>query len=128
MMKKEEREAKGAFWLQHLRECSTSGERLSVYCHRHGLDVDEGYRWTRTLRRAGLWPVKQKGDRGATSAVVTGKSAPRFARVRITSGQEAELTSALALRLVLANGRRAELVLSDEQQLPRVLRLLEQAT
>jgi hypothetical protein len=117
MMKKEEREAKGAFWLQHLRECSTSGERLSVYCHRHGLDVDEGYRWTRTLR-----------DRGATSAVVTGKSAPRFARVRITSGQEAELTSALALRLVLANGRRAELVLSDEQQLPRVLRLLEQAT
>ena len=59
--------------------------------------------------------------------MVTGKSAARFARVRTASGQEAELTSPLALRLVLANGRRAELVLSDEQQLPRVLRLLEQA-
>ena len=126
MMKKEEREAKSAFWLQQLRECSASGEHLSAYAHRQGLDVDEGYRWTRTLRRAGLWPVKQKADRGAASALVARKSAPRFARVRMEPAQRAELTSPLLLQLMLANGRRAELILSDEQQLPRVLRLLEE--
>ncbi len=120
MMKKEEREAKSAFWLQHLRECVAAGEDLSVYARRRGLDVDEGYRWTRILRRAGLWPVKQKADRGAAS------SAPRFARVRIEPAQRAGLTSPLLLQLMLVNGRRAELILSDEQQLPRVLRLLEE--
>jgi hypothetical protein len=126
MMKKEDREAKGAFWLQHLCECSASGEHLSAYTHPHGLDVDEGYRWTRTLRRAGLWPVKQKRESAAASALVARESTARFARVRIESAQRAELTSALLLRLMLANGRRAELILSDEQQLPRVLTLLEQ--
>jgi hypothetical protein len=126
MMKKEEREAKSAFWLQHLRECTASGEHLSAYTHRYGLDADEGYRWRRSLRRAGLWPVKQKGDREAASAPVARKSTPRFARVRIESVRRAELTLPLALQVMLANGRRAELILSDEQQLPRVLRLLEE--
>jgi hypothetical protein len=126
MMKKEEREAKSAFWLQRLCECTACGEHLSAYAHRHELDVDEGYRWTRTLRRAGLWPVKQKVDHEAASALVARKSTPRFARVRMEPAQRAELTSALLLQLVLANGRRAELILSDERQLPRVLRLLEE--
>jgi hypothetical protein len=125
MMKKEEREAKRAFWLQHIRECSACGERLSRYAQRHGLDVDEGYRWKRRLRRAGLWPLKPRSDCGAT-ALVARQSAPRFARVRVASAQEAEFSSALTLRLMLANGRRAELTLSDEQQLPRVLKLLEE--
>jgi hypothetical protein len=126
MMKNEEREAKRVFWLQQLRECSASGERLSAYTHRHGLDADEGYRWTRILRRAGLWPAAQKADRGAASASVARKSAPRFARVRIESARHAHLASPLTLQLLLANGRRAELILSDERQLPRVLRLLEE--
>ena len=125
MTKNEEREAKRAHWLQHLRECATSGEHLSVYAQRHGLDADEGYRWTRILRRAGLWPaVKRKAD-GAAAALGARKFAPRFARVRIESAH-AELTSSLTLQVMLANGRRAELVLSDERQLPRVLRLLEE--
>lgn len=126
MMRKEERAAKRAFWLQHLREWSGSGEHLSVYAQRHGLDVEEGYSWTRALRRAGLWPVSQKAGRGGASVVVARQAAPRFARVRIESARRAELTSALALQLMLANGRRAELLLSDERQLPRVLRLLEE--
>jgi len=126
MMRNEEREAKGAFWLQHLRERAASGEPLSVYARRQGLDADEGYRWTRILRRAGLWsPVKQKADGGAVAALVERKSLPRFARVRIESAH-AHLTSSLTLQLMLANGRRAELLLSDERQLPRVLRLLEE--
>jgi len=127
MLKKEEREAKGAFWLQHLREWSASGGRLAEYAQRHELDVDEGYRWTRILRRAGRWPQPRKSDGSASSLIVTRKSAPRFARVQIEPLRRPELALALRLQLQLANGRRAELVLSDERQLPRVLGLLEQA-
>ena len=51
--------------------------------------------------------------------------APRFARVRIVPEQHT-VSAPLHLQLHLANGRRAELVLSDERQLARVLELLEQ--
>jgi hypothetical protein len=50
---------------------------------------------------------------------------PRFARVRIVP-EDRTVLAPLHLQLHLANGRRAELVLSDERQLPRVLELLEQ--
>ena len=50
---------------------------------------------------------------------------PRFARVRI-AGEPSAVSGPLHLQLHLANGRRAELLLSDERQLPRVLELLEQ--
>ena len=58
--------------------------------------------------------------------MVRRKSTPRFARVRIEPSRGSELLSALKVQLLLANGRRAELLLSDERQLPRVLSLLEQ--
>jgi hypothetical protein len=48
-----------------------------------------------------------------------------FARVRIVP-EDGAVSSALSVRLHLANGRRAELLLSDERQLARVLALLEQ--
>jgi len=126
MMKKEEREAKGEFWLQHLHEWSASGEPFSQYARQHELDVDEGYRWTRILRDAGRWPQPPKSNGAAASAMVSRKSAPRFARVRIEPPRRTEIAAALRLQLQLINGRRAELVLSDEQQLVRVLGLLEQ--
>jgi hypothetical protein len=52
MMNREEREARSAFWMQDLRECSSAGERLSNYALRHGLNIGEGYQWTRVLPRA----------------------------------------------------------------------------
>jgi hypothetical protein len=60
MMKKEKREAKDAFRLLHLHDWSASGERLLDYAPRHELNIDEEYRRTRVLRRAGQWPVQQK--------------------------------------------------------------------
>ena len=54
MMNREEREARRAFWMQHLRECSIAGEQLSSYALRHGLNIGERYQWTRVLRREGL--------------------------------------------------------------------------
>jgi hypothetical protein len=59
------------------------------------------------------------------STVVATRAPPRFARVRIVAEQSA-VSAPLHLQLHLANGRRAELLLSDERQLPRVLALLEE--
>jgi len=125
MTKKEERDAKGALWLKHLQECARLKERLSTYTRRHELNVHEGYHWTRVLRREGLWPLQPHSLTGASSAVVASKSVPRFARVRIEP-LRAEPAFPLRLQLILANGRQAQLELSDERQLPRVLGLLEQ--
>jgi hypothetical protein len=49
-----------------------------------------------------------------------------FARVRVMP-EPGAVSAPLHLQLHLANGRRADLLLSDERQLPRVLELLEQS-
>jgi len=74
MMNREEGEAKRAFWMEHLRECSSAGEQLSSYALRHGLNIGERYHWTRVLRREGLWPLQPKSKTAAPSAVVASKS------------------------------------------------------
>lgn len=124
MTRKEEREVKRALWLKHLQECARLKERLLTYTRRHELNVHEGYHWTRVLRREGLWPLQPHSLTGASSAVVASKSVPRFARVRIEPPR-VEPAFPLRLQLILANGRQAQLELSDERQLPRVLGLLE---
>jgi len=71
-----------------------------------------------------MWPKGPKQAPNAGRALVAVKStALRFARVRLAADRS---SAPLRLQLQLSNGRRAELVLSDERQLPRVLRLLEQ--
>jgi hypothetical protein len=126
MTKQEERAARRAFWLQHLRECSMAGERLSSYARRHELRVGEGYHWTRVLKREGVWPLQPVGGTAAQSVIVKREPVPRFARVRIEPPRASELFLPLKVQLLLANGRRAEVLLSDERQLLRVLSLLEQ--
>jgi hypothetical protein len=127
MGNQEERAARRAFWMHHLRECSKAGEWLSSYARRHELKVGEGYHWTRVLKREGLWPPPPEGGSSAQSVIVKRKPVPRFARVRIEPPSVAEIMLPLKVQLLLANGRRAELLLSDERQLPRVLCLLETA-
>jgi hypothetical protein len=125
MGNQEERAVRRAFWMRHLRECSKARERLSIYARRHELKVGEGYHWTRVFKREGLWPLAPEGEASAQSVILERKAVPRFARVRIQPPALAEMVLPLKLQLLLANGRRAELLLSDERQLPRVLSLLE---
>jgi len=125
MTTKEERDARGAFWLKHLQECASLKEHLSTYTRRHELDVHEGYHWTRVLRREGLWPPQSRSRTSAASGILSSKATPRFARVQVEPPR-AVRAFPLRLQLILANGRRAQLELSDERQLPRVLDLLEQ--
>jgi hypothetical protein len=106
-----------------LQEAAAAKETSVEYTRRRGLRVGEAYRWKQHLRRTGQWPrdvAKQKITRRATSAEL------RFAQVRIAPDHGAESMTPLRLNIQLVNGRRAELTLSDEDQLARVLKLLEQ--
>jgi hypothetical protein len=117
-MSNEDREAKGAQWLQRLQEAAALKESLVDYCRRRGLRPGEAYQWKRNLRSSGRWPA----IKASRSSMV--EAAPGFARVRIVPEHP---TAPLRLQLYLANGRRAKLLLSDERQLARVLELLEQS-
>ena len=126
MMKDEDREAKAAVWLQRLRAAAAAKEPLVEYARRHGLKPGEAYRWRENLRRAGQWPAHPtNAARASRAAVAPGTGIPRFARVRIAPERSALSSAMLCVHVQLANGRRVELNLSDEQ-LPRVLNLLEQ--
>jgi hypothetical protein len=128
MLSNEDREAKAVQWLQRLQEAAALKESLVDYCRRHGLRPGEAYQWKRNLRGAGRWPaLRSEATETRRSTVVARTAPPGFARVRILAEQGTE-PAPLHLQLHLANGRRAELVLSDERQLARVLELLEQST
>lgn len=122
----EDRQAKRALWLKHWQDWSASAESFAEYARRHELEVDEGYRWKRILQRAGLLPEQLRRFSGDEDAKTSKPGAVRFARVRIESAQRVEAPAPLRLHLVLANGRRAELILHDESQLLRLLNRLEQ--
>jgi hypothetical protein len=125
-MSNEDRATQALVWLERLREAAAGKQSLVEYCRRHRLRPGEAYQWKRNLRSAGRWPeVSSEAANTSRSAVVAGTASPRFARVRIAVEQRA-VSAPLHLQLHLANGRRVELLLSDEQQLPRVLGLLEE--
>jgi len=119
-MSNEDREAKGALWQQRLQEATTLKESLVDYCRRRGFRPGEAYQWKRNLRSSGRWPA----SKASGSTEVARMAPPGFARVRIVPEHR---TAPLHLQLHLANGRRADLLLSDERQLARVLELLEQS-
>lgn len=121
----EDREAKAELWLQRLQEAAGLKESLVDYCRRHGFKPGEAYQWKRNLRGAGRWPALGSEETDPSRSTVVATAAARFARVRIVPEQGA-VSAPLHLQLHLANGRRAELLLSDERQLPRVLALLEE--
>lgn len=120
-MSNEDREKQALAWLERLREAAAGKQSLVEYCRRHGLRPGEAYQWKRNLRSSGRWPV----GKASGSTEVARTVPPGFARVRMMA-DEGAVSAPLHLQLHLANGRRADLLLSDERQLPRVLELLEQ--
>jgi hypothetical protein len=120
-MSNEDRESQALVWLERLREAAAGKQSLVEYCRRHGLKPGEAYKWKRKLRSAGRWPATKANGR----TEVARTAPPGFARVRIVP-EHRSVSAPLHLQLQLANGRRADLLLSDERQLPRVLALLEE--
>jgi hypothetical protein len=97
---------------------------MAEYARREGFDADAAYRWRRVLRRTGQW-MEADGTPTVNKAVMVKKrkAVVRFARVAVN---DAPLASAsLLLRLVLTNGRHAELEIGGVAHLGEVLGVLE---
>jgi len=83
------------------------------------------YHWRKVLRREGRWPDDLDGQRGTRRETAASDSARvplHFARVKLS---ESARRSALTVRVILANGRRAEIDLDDAERLGEVLITLE---
>jgi hypothetical protein len=108
-------------WLAHWQGWQSSGVSMAEYARREGFDVDAAYRWKRILRRTGQWT-----EAAAASAVKSKKrlAAVRFARVAL---RDTPSPASMLLRVVLVNGRRAELEIGGIASLGEVLGVLERA-
>ena len=128
MLTREQRATMGAMWLGRWRAWQESGVSMAEYARREGFDADAAYRWQRVLRRTGQW-VEADGTpaEGKTVEVRRRRRKPtvRFARVAVKDTPVA--AASMLLRLVLTNGRRAELEIVGVAHLGEVLGVLERA-
>lgn len=118
MLTQEKRTAMGAMWRAHWQGWQSSGVPMAEYARREGFDAEAAYRWKRILRRNGQW-IEGDASLGAGKSARIKKLTPaiRFAHVAV-SGVPPTL---MQLRLVLSNGRRAELDIGGVAQLGDVL-------
>ena len=123
MLTREQQGTKSAAWLARWQGWQGSAVSMAQYAREQGFDAQEGYRWKRILQRTGQWVAT---DVGATvAAPKKAKVAARFARVAV-SDPPTPCTS-MRLRLVLGNGRRAELEVFGMSQLTELIGVLERA-
>ena len=121
MLTREQRVAKSAMWLSHWRGWQSSGVSVAEYARREGFDADAAYRWRRVLRRTGQW-IEADG-KTAPAAARKSKAAVKFARVALSDAPSAP--AAMLLRVVLSNGRRAEIEVSGMAHLVELIGVLE---
>ena len=125
MLTQEQRATMSAMWLAHWRRWQGTGVSMAEYARREGFDADAAYRWRRVLRRTGQWIEADRTLAVSKAATVKKrKTAVRFARVAV---KDIPASASLVLRLVLTNGRRAELEIGGVAHLREVLGVLERA-
>lgn len=116
MLTREQRATKAAMWLAHWQGCEALGVSMAEYARREGFDIDAAYRWKRILSREGQMTAANAPKLRREKPSVVAK----FARVAVH-----DAPSAMLLRLVLTNGRRAELQIGAVNDLSEVLSVLE---
>ena len=126
MLTQEQRATMSAMWLARWHGWHGSGVSMAEYARREGFDADAAYRWRRVLRRTGQW-VEADGAPAVSKAATVKKRRPavRFARVAVSD--TAPPCASMLLRLVLTNGRRAELEIGGVAHLGEVIGILERA-
>jgi hypothetical protein len=126
MLTQEQRATMSAMWQARWQGWKGSGVTMAEYARREGFDADAAYRWRRVLRRAGQW-VEADRSPAVKNSITTKKrkQAARFARVAVSDTPPP--SASMLLRVVLTNGRRAELEIGDIAQLGEVLGALERA-
>jgi hypothetical protein len=126
MLTREQRATKGAMWLTRWQGFEGCGVAMAKYARDQGFDAQEAYRWKRILKRTGLWIAADGLATSRPAKVAKKLKGPgRFARVTV-SDPPAPPTS-MVLRLVLGNGRRAELDVLGMAQLAQFIGVLERA-
>jgi len=115
------REQTAAMWLARWQGLLESGLRMSEYAQREGFSACSAYRWRRNARRSGRWVDPKATGKGEVT-VARRQTAVQFARVEVS---DAPASRSLLLRLVLRNGRRAELEIGGIGQLGEILAELE---
>ena len=126
MLTQEQRATMSAMWLARWHGWTSSGVSMAEYARREGFDANTAYRWRRILRRTGQW-VEADRSPAVNNPTTTQKRkrAVRFARVAVSDTPPP--SASMLLRLVLTNGRRAELEIGGIAQLGEVLGALERA-
>jgi hypothetical protein len=114
------RDETNAMWRARWQGLRASGLKMTEYAQREGFNAPSAYRWLRRARRSGKWSDSAPSGK---SPEVTNPAPVVFARVAVSDTPAAR--SSMLLRLVLSNGRRAELELGSVAQLGEVLGVLE---
>jgi transposase-like protein len=115
------REQMSARWIARWKGCRNSGQSMSEYARQEGFGASSAYRWLRKARRSGVWSEEPEPGK----AIAVAKTQPvQFARVAVSDTPRSQ--SSMLLRVVLTNGRRAELELGSIAHLGEVLDVLEQ--
>lgn len=117
-----ERSQKVSQWLEHLRSWRQSGRSVSAYAAGHGLAASAMYHWRRVLIREGHWPKRTGSTTGRGAAGRVSATPLRFARVAVTDSVR---PTPVIVRIILGNGRRAEIELTELGRLSEVLGMLE---
>lgn len=116
MSKQEDRSRKIAEWLEHLQSWRDSGQSLAAYAKGQGLALWAMYHWRVVLIREGRWQEQPSASRGRSARPL------QFARVAVTDSPR---LAPVSVRIVLGNGRRAEIELSELRQLGEIISALE---
>jgi hypothetical protein len=126
MLTQEQRATMSAMWLARWHGWQGTGVSMAEYSRREGFDADAAYRWRGVLRRTGQWVQADGAPPISKAAAVKKRRAPavRFARVAVRDTPPA---ASMLLRVVLMNGRRAELEIGGVVQLGEVIGALERA-
>jgi len=124
MLTQEQRATMSATWLVRWHGWQGSGISMAEYARREGFDADAAYRWRCVLRRTGQWVESEGAPAGSNAATVKKRRpAVRFARVAV---RDTPPSVSMLLRLILTNGRRAELEIGGLAQLGVVIDVLDQ--
>jgi hypothetical protein len=114
------RDESNAMWHARWTGLRGSGLTMKDFAQREGFPAPSAYRWLRKARRCGLWLDEPKP--GKAIAVTEPRATAVFARVAVN---DTPARGSMLLRLVLSNGRRAELEIGGVAQLGEVLDALE---
>ncbi|MDQ2946623.1 MAG: hypothetical protein M3Y27_11880 [Acidobacteriota bacterium] len=109
-----------AMWLARWQGLRSSGLTMTEYARRGGFNAHSAYRWLRRSRLSGQWSDSAVQPE---LAIAVAKPPVRFARVAVSDAPRPG--SPIVLRVMLTNGRGAELEIGGIAQLGEVLGALQ---